>query len=137
MLHKIYTWGYQGKQMGELVGLVNKLGAVPADIRYSPFSRNVTWNKAELQLTFGDKYHWIRALGNVNYKGDGPITIANWDVGTTAVGKLLEVSPVILICVCKDVEHCHRKVVGEGLAERFGVALEHLGVVAPNQSKWV
>jgi uncharacterized protein (DUF488 family) len=75
----------------------------------------------------GDRYYWLSDFGNVNYKNGGPITIANFDKG---VERLVPVKAtgkaVVLLCGCADINTCHRKVLAERLAERWGAEVVHI-----------
>lgn len=124
---KIYTFGYGGKKLEDLTHYVLALDAVVVDVRYSPKSRNPTWRKGHLDWKLAGRYLHVPELGNRNYKG-GPIQIANMDAGARKVVAVMKVFAPILLCVCGDVTHCHRKVVAEELARRTGVEVFHLGV---------
>lgn len=52
----------------------------------------------------------IRALGNANYRGNS-VRIENFDAGLRAIAA--SGRPVVLMCACKEYEHCHRSVVAE------------------------
>ena len=135
-VNNLYTFGYGGKDVPALLDLLATLEppkAIVVDIRYSPYSRNPMWAKGNLLRELDSRYLHLPELGNVNYKGEGEIQIANLEGGAEKVAAVLSVSPVVLLCVCKDVHTCHRKVVGEALAERFGVDLIHLPVKAPRE----
>lgn len=122
---KIYTFGYSGRQPQELAAIANFLNALVVDVRYSPFSRNAVWNKKELVALLDKRYRHVKALGNVNYKG-GPIKLLDPEKGIEEVRLLLAESPIILICVCKSVHWCHRKVAAELLGEATGAEIVHL-----------
>jgi uncharacterized protein (DUF488 family) len=124
-MHILYTAGYTGLGPDQLKATAERLGAVVADIRYRPFSRNPAWSRVNVSKTLGERYVWINALGNRNYKG-GPIVLDNVAVGIGLVGTLLVKQPVILLCVCPNVERCHRKTAAEKLAEALGCEVKHL-----------
>lgn len=127
----IYTAGYgAGWSIETLRQALEKTGAALVDIRQAPWSRSPQWQKQTLAAAFGDRYAHVPALGNLNYRG-GPIRLANPDLGAAQVGRLLERWPaVLLLCGCKDVEHCHRKIAAErcavSLAERWQIEVVHL-----------
>lgn len=114
--HPIYTIGYTGHTPQELQRLAQKLGAHVADIRLEPRSRRPGWNECELRALFGDSYHCWQVWGNLNYDGDEPVHIANFDAGLTLLRGLAAQRPMILFCGCKH-EQCHRHT----LAFRLGV----------------
>lgn len=121
----VYTFGYTGRQPQELAAIAASLDALVIDVRYSPFSRNHIWNKKQLVALLGDRYRHVKALGNENYKG-GPIKLLDPQAGVREVSALLDTQPVILTCVCQNVNWCHRKVAAELLAEELGVEVIHL-----------
>lgn len=112
----VYTMGYSGRKMGEVEELVEEHEAVLLDIRYSPFSRNPTWSRKSFERTFERRYQHVPALGNVNYKGDGPIQIQDFDAGLEIIER--SGRPVILMCACRDYTTCHRRVIAERLRAR-------------------
>lgn len=65
------------------------------------------------------------ALGNRNYKG-GPVEIVDLEAGLAQVAALLVHQPVILLCVCAEVQHCHRRLAAEAIVARYGASLTHL-----------
>lgn len=123
-----YTTGYLGDKTPRgqskpamLKGVVEALDGVLVDIRYSPRSRAACREKAALQALFGDRYLWVRTLGNANYKG-GEIEIVDLAAGLATV-EALPKAP-ILICACEYPRYCHRTVVGNALRERGHVQYE-------------
>ncbi len=117
----VYTLGASGRTPEELRPLLRERDALLLDIRLSPRSRWVpVWNKSNLASLLGDDYRHVPELGNVNYKGDGPIQIADYPAGRAIIEGLSR--PVVLLCQCKDYDRCHRKTVAELLrADGFGV----------------
>jgi hypothetical protein len=90
------------------------------DIRFSPHSRNPVYTQAQLRARFKTRYVHVPALGNRNYRG-GPIHIVDYPHGVPAIAALLEAwEAVILLCVCADVQRCHRQGVGERLSLDLG-----------------
>lgn len=88
------------------------------DIRKKPASRwYPAFNKKALVEQFSLKYGHCPELGNLNYKledREKGIVLADPDEGIRRVMRLLENGvDVLLLCACKDYEHCHRKVVYE------------------------
>jgi len=114
MTRQVYTLGYSGRKLHEIEAFVEEKQAILFDIRYSPRSRNPTWNEGNLRKTFGARYKHIRALGNANYRGNS-VRIENFDAGLRAITQ--SGRPVILMCACKEYEHCHRSVVADRLRE--------------------
>lgn len=126
MTQTLYTLGYTGIKPEQLQRLVQDLGEVVVDTRYSPRSRAVQWTRLRLTGLLGRSYQHLPSLGNINYKGDGPIVINKPEEGVPQVAQLLEKQPVILLCVCAEVSGCHRKVVAELMQEYSGCEVVHL-----------
>lgn len=125
MLHKLYTFGYSGRTPHELQTLTEQLDAVGVDIRFSPRSRLPDWSGGRLQTLLESRYHHLPALGNRNYKS-GPVEFVDLETGVVEVGQLLRQQPVILLCVCADVQRCHRLPAAEAITTRYGVTVKHL-----------
>ncbi len=125
----IYTLGYSGWRIEDVEAVLDRLDAILVDVRMVPRTRWApAWNSAVLAGRLGERYTWLRAFGNVNYKGTfEQIKIADFDAGEirlreiTATGKA-----VVLLCGCRDVNVCHRKVLAERLAQAWGTEVEHL-----------
>ena len=86
------------------------------DIRYSPrCTWDAQWDKSALQVTYGQQYVHERCFGNVNYrKKGGPIQLVNPDERLPVVVRyLMNGGSLMLLCACKDYEHCHRRTVYE------------------------
>ena len=124
-MHTLYTLGYLDWTPSAFVARVEVLGAVVADIRFSPSSYHPTWRQAMLKRTLEAWYHHVPALGNRNYKG-GPIEIVDLAAGAAVVHQLLATSPVVLLCACREVLHCRRHVVADACTTQYGVAVTHL-----------
>lgn len=124
MLHKLYTYGYSGRTPHELQTLAEQLQAVVVDTRFSPRSRIPAWTGGRLRKVLGDRYRHLLALGNRNYRG-GPVEFVDLATGVVEVGELLRQRPVILLCVCADVQRCHRLPAAEAIAIRYGLTVEH------------
>lgn len=123
MTQQVYTLGYSGRKMPEIQALVERLGAVIFDIRFSPRSRAPVWNGTNFQRVFGARYRHMKAMGNKNYKG-GPIALVDYEAGKAAIEAMGR--PVILMCVCKDASICHRTTIAERLKSE-GFTVEELG----------
>lgn len=127
----LYTWGYGNHGLSALEDLVQRLDATVVDIRFSPRSRREDWNQLTLHARFRHHYRWISALGNRNYHQPGAVEIVDLEAGLDLLAPLLQDGSVILLCGCGDPTHCHRSVVAEAARQRFGVAVQHLGVDHP------
>jgi hypothetical protein len=118
---QLYTLGYSGWKMDELLHQMDELTALLVDIRYSPFSRHAIWAKSSLERALGDRYVHVRALGNEHYKG-GPVKLMDYDAGKLLVQSYLSTGRnTILMCVCEDVATCHRLHVAGLLETDLGI----------------
>jgi hypothetical protein len=84
---------------------------VLVDIRYMARSWRKEWNQVNLRHLFGSRYRPLPCLGNVNYNNDQPIKLSMPDIGIPLLEGLQKGYNLILMCTCKDFEHCHRKMV--------------------------
>lgn len=115
MTRQVYTIGYSGRKPEEIKRIVRDMDAVLFDIRFSPRSRIPQWAGSNVSALVGaGSYRHLEALGNSNYKGDGPVEIVNYSAGLAAI--LASDRPVILMCACTDPTTCHRTVVAHMLA---------------------
>lgn len=133
---KLYTYGYHGGDLSRLTRLMEQ-GAVLVDCRYQPFVQAPGWSRGELKERYGAQYIWMKALGNINYKG-GPIQLANEREGVCRVRDgMTHGNTVVLLCACKDPATCHRTYVAERIAESMKaceVEIENL-VKQPDRSQ--
>jgi uncharacterized protein (DUF488 family) len=127
----LYTVGYIGRQVPELIALQIQYDAIVVDTRLKPFSRDAEWNRDSLRkaLSVGS-YEWAEGLGNLHYRREDPPDIklknpAPWieKIGTWLVS--LDRN-VILLCACPGAATCHRKVVAQLIAERFAIGAVHI-----------
>jgi len=126
----IYTVGYlAGWTPDGLRALAERVGGLVVDVRLVPSSRIPTWRAKALQAALGEAYVWVGEWGNTNYRSGGPVRLKAFQRGFERVQGLTSGHrAVVLVCACRDVAACHRKVVAERLAEAWGSArLEHLG----------
>ena len=148
----IYTLGYSGWKIDDIRAAVDRLDAVLVDVRMVPRSRVPQWSCYSLSREFGHRYAWVRELGNENYKGTfEQIKIVDFPAGEKRLRELLapshveglalspaegigagpalsgvEGKAIILLCGCKDVTQCHRKLLAERLAEAWAADVVHL-----------
>ena len=123
----LFTLGYSGWKVEELMRVVVSFNALLLDIRYSPNSRQPQWRRRELAAHFGERYVHVQALGNVNYRG-GEMLISDYDAGKRLVQSFLAAGRnVILMCACARVAQCHRLYVATRLEADLGLGpTEHL-----------
>lgn len=123
----VYTAGYSGHTLAQLVAASKRLNAVVLDIRLVPQSRwQPQWRQLSLGATLGDRYHHVHALGNKRYKDGPPVELVDVTAGIYDVKEYLDFGvSVILLCGCKDFDTCHRATVARELATA-GIASEEL-----------
>jgi uncharacterized protein (DUF488 family) len=146
----IYTLGYSGWKIEDAQAVLERLNAILVDVRMVPRTRwTPLWNSSALHERLGDalagstgsaqgRYVWLKQFGNVNYKGTfEQIEIADFPAGEKRLKELTFTGPtsassavaskaVVLMCGCRDVNICHRKVVAEKLAKEWDVDVCHL-----------
>ena len=136
MMQTLYTLGYTGTKPEQILSKAQQLGAMVVDCRLSPRSRAPQWTRKQLSELLGQRYQHMPTLGNLNYKGDGPIIISNPGMGVPAVSKILATQTVILLCVCKEFCTCHRAVVADLVKAACGCDIVHLtaaDLIKPSQ----
>jgi uncharacterized protein (DUF488 family) len=127
-MNTIYTLGYSGIKPDKLLATAEQHNLLVVDVRYSPRSRQPEWTRKRLQELLGERYIHVPAFGNINYKSDGPIQLADPEAGKAVVVERLAQQPVLLLCACKDWHSCHRLAVATVLHEATGAAVVHWGV---------
>lgn len=125
----LYDLGYSGCNLADLKAAVEMTGAILLDIRFSPYSRNPTWNRNNLVKVLGEQYVHCRSLGNENYRiaGMENVKFVDLDKGVIMICGLLQKGPVIVMCACKDVNHCHRLLAVQEYEKRTGQTAIHVG----------
>lgn len=126
MFYTLYTLGYSKAKAEHLHAYAQKHDLTVVDVRLSPRSRVAEWNGGRLKALLGARYVHVPALGNINYKSDGPITLADPEAGIKTVAALLERGPVVLLCACADVTTCHRRVAAELISQATDAPIQHL-----------
>jgi uncharacterized protein (DUF488 family) len=120
MTLEVYTLGYSGRNLIELMWIARALDAVIFDIRYSVWSYNPEFRQKRLAKALGERYRHVGDLGNINHYGGGEIQLVDYAAGRVQI----EASerPVVLMCACRNAETCHRTTIANRLrAEGFTV----------------
>jgi uncharacterized protein (DUF488 family) len=131
-MNTIYTLGYSGWKIEDVEAVLARLNAILVDVRMVPRTRwTPAWNSSVLYERLGDRYVWMKEFGNRNYKGTfEQIEIADFragiDILMDIVSKYCTVKALVLMCGCRDVNICHRKVVAEMLAKLWQADICHL-----------
>ncbi len=125
----IYTTGYTGIKIEQLIKKVDELDAFLVDVRLSPWSRNKNWGQSNLIKTFKEKYIFGgKYFGNLNYKfGIEHAKLKDFKGGLSLLAKLLtdENQNIIFMCMCRSENDCHRKIVAQKIRD-MGVKVEAL-----------
>ena len=125
----IYTLGYSGWRIEDVEAVLARLDAILVDVRMVPRTRWAPlWNGSVLHERLGVRYVWLREFGNRNYKGTfEQIEIADFPAGELRLRALTANSKaIVLMCGCRDVNVCHRKVLAERLATAWKADVVHL-----------
>lgn len=123
---RVYTLGYYGRQVDEVLAFVERLNALVLDVRLKPFSSHQPdWNRDSLEFLLGTKYRHADGLGNVA-KDAGKFQLKDPDRWLTMVEKIIaKGKSTILLCACKFPDKCHRSLIAQRLVER-GLRVEHI-----------
>jgi len=118
MKGSIIPFGYADGGMAALERLMQDRSAYLIDIRLSPRSRMQAFNQEALQARFPKRYLHLPELGNVNYKNQGTIKIADPERGIKRLTNGIKQGyTIVLMCGCKHYESCHRYTVIELLRQ--------------------
>jgi uncharacterized protein (DUF488 family) len=126
-----HFFGQRARSLGWSVEAIKtfleSVNGVAVDVRMVPRSRYAPFNGTAFSRLLRDRYYWLSDFGNVNYKSNGPIAIADFDKGVERLGPLRTAGKaVVLLCGCADINTCHRKILAERLAQRWGAEVVHL-----------
>lgn len=116
MINRIFATGYAGKDINDLKPLVDRLGAILVDIRFTPDSQVMVWRQIYLKILLGSKYLHISNLGNREFRGNNKVSIQNLHLGIETLLGLNTNS--ILFCACREQIDCHRRVITAELQKR-------------------
>jgi uncharacterized protein (DUF488 family) len=129
----IYTLGYHGWTIEQFKAVVQRLDALVVDVRMMPRSRwDIVWRSESLRAGLGARYVWIKQFGNLNYKGTiDSCKIADFGAGARLLDELSTTpigagKAIILLCGCRDVNDCHRKIIADKLAALWHKEIVHL-----------
>jgi hypothetical protein len=103
---RIYTTGYEGREVTDLPALLTRLDAILIDIRFAPSDRPIQWRKDYLKLLLKQRYLHVPLLGNRPQSEPGKFALHNPVLGIKIITRLE--ANILLMCVCKRAEQCHR-----------------------------
>lgn len=110
---RVLTAGYTGRDPADLLLLAQRHDLIVVDVRFSPRSRQPSWNRGQLERLLGDRYLHLPDWGNTRYKLGPPVEITDLPHGLAVVKGLGRVPA--LLCVCSDPTTCHRAVLADAL----------------------
>lgn len=142
----VFTIGYQESTPDAVIGTMQSAGVgLLVDVRAVAASRRPGFSKRQLAAgvaTVGIDYLHLRGLGT---PADGRLAARTGryeelrrifdahlasEVATTELGELTALvasgKPLCLLCFERHADHCHRRILGERLAERLGVEIVDL-----------
>lgn len=131
-MNTLYTLGYQGWKPDAITNIVRELDATLLDIRLVPTSPYPGWRRSAFEQRFEaagmtSQYKTASGFGNVNYRNGGPIQLKAPEAYIMATKMLLEATPLILLCGCRDHATCHRTAAAQFISEYIGgVEVVHL-----------
>lgn len=125
VVQTVFTFGYSGRKVEQLIEVAERLKAAVIDCRFSPFSRDKNWNIYNLQRRIGSRYVWFQEFGNVLYK-TMKIQLNEPEQGLVRLKPILDQQSVILVCMCPIPAECHRQTVAELIRDRFGNPIKWL-----------
>ncbi len=135
----VWHVGYRdGWTLAALAGRVKELDAVLVDVRRSAGPPQSAWSAARFAEVLGERYRWLPALGNRNYRDPAaPIVLADEERGLDQLGRLLtHYVAIVIMCACSDYEVCHRRVVIGKLAARCRIRVKPLPSPDPQGTLW-
>jgi uncharacterized protein (DUF488 family) len=143
--HKLYTIGYEGASVEDLVSALKAAGVRRLiDVRYSPYSQRDDFSREALKPALeahGLAYSHIGELGNppagreaarLGHRAvyreifTGHLNSPDGRKGLALALELALAEPVCLMCLERSSRQCHRGMVAEALAGIGGMEVEHL-----------
>ncbi len=115
---RIYTTDYTDHDIALLPALL--------DIRFTPTSKQVQWQKDYLRLLLKNKYLHVSHLGNRSSKESGKQSIQNINLGIKIITELK--MNLLLMCECQRIEDYHRQEISRRLCEK--------GIETKELTKW-
>jgi Protein of unknown function, DUF488 len=123
----LYTLGYAAPSAAFILEtLLSEPGTLLVDVRLHTGShRYPEWRAKALVRRYGERYLHVPAFGNVHYRTpEQPLQLADPEEGVGwAIPLLHQGWNLVLLCVCKNYEQCHRKVVFDLLTQRLADSL--------------
>ena|SRR5437899_58672 len=143
----LYLIGYEKANLADFLATLGAAGiAIVVDVRDLPLSRRAGFSKRQLQAAIesaGMRYLHLRALGTppegreANKRRqwerfwrivDDKLATGEAEHALQELAELAAAAPTCLLCYEADWHICHRRRVGEILAERHGFTIRPLSV---------
>lgn len=129
----IFTLGYAGLKLSDVKAWLESHSVLLVDVRFVPWSRNSQWKRENLQATLGDRYVWLRAMGNRNWRDPSmeAVELADPERGVRIASRLLQKNSICLLCLESDGPdgghwRCHRAEVADLIAAETGATVQPL-----------
>lgn len=145
MQRALYTIGYQGAQIGDLINALRAAGIqCLVDVREAPISRKRDFAKSRLAAHLQDArigYRHVRALGNPKTGRDAARAgdVESYRAifsrhmesppARAAVQEMAQLAAAersCLLCLERDPRHCHRSIVADRITALNGQQTKHL-----------
>ena len=124
-MNKVYSLGYDNVFISNLKKFIFDNDIMLVDVRYSPTSYSIYWRKKFLQTTFSKNYIHLKELGNVNYRDESEFKINDIEKGMSKLLSMIKDHNVVIMCVCSDINTCHRQIISDEL-ESFDIKCEEV-----------
>lgn len=141
----LYSIGYEKARVADVIGVLKEAGiATVIDVRDRPISRRPGFSKRQLAAALeeaGIRYIGLKALGTppegreANHRRewdrfwaivDEKLATGEAQLALEQAAEIARDAPACLLCYEADWHICHRRRVGEILAERHGFEVRHL-----------
>lgn len=138
-MDKVYTIGYEGKEIEDFISLLEKHDIkLILDVRSSPHSRREDFDKGNLKKSLfrkGIKYKHIPELGGLDVDDyEKHMEEKGWLQAYEDLKKSIGNKRSALMCLENDPMKCHRRYISEKL-EKDGLEVIHIGGGASWKSK--
>lgn len=130
----LYTFGYLAGNSARVLSELKTVGTPIVDVRFNPSSKRWQWNYDALVVSLGDRYTWIRELGNELYQEalsgkftEPHIKLSSPEIGLVKLSEILHVKGrAAIFCACNDKKRCHRIEVARLASDQLHVKVVHL-----------
>ncbi|MFW5906742.1 MAG: DUF488 family protein [Candidatus Natronoplasma sp.] len=128
-MNKVYTIGYEGKDIEGFLELLEEKGISRLiDVRSHPRSHREKFNKDNLKEELFQKsilYKHLSGVGGLREDYDEVMEREEWREGFEEIKNLAEEGRTVLMCLEEDPMECHRRHIAEEL-EKDGWEVVHI-----------